>query len=144
MGDTREAVIDTNLLVRYLVDDDPVKTKAVEALLQEAARGQWRLRIPGVVMAELVWVLESYYRMDRQEIAELVESILNTPGVDVSDAEVISQAARSYGSGSMDFIDAVILAFAQATGIRTVFTYDRRHFKGSPEIDIRQPDRRTP
>ena len=56
------AVLDTNLLVRYLTEDEPAKADAVENLLDKASRGEVRLVIPSVVMAELVWVLESFYR----------------------------------------------------------------------------------
>jgi predicted nucleic-acid-binding protein len=81
----------------------------------------------------------SFYRLGREEIVELVESILNTPGIEIADSAMIAQALRSYGAGPMDYIDAVILVFARTAGIGTVFTYDRRHFKNSLGIDVRQP-----
>ena len=52
------AVVDTNLLVRYLTEDDPAKAKAVDDLLARAEQGRERLLVPSVVVAELVWVLE--------------------------------------------------------------------------------------
>jgi len=78
-------VIDTNLLVRYLTNGEPEKGKAVESLLNKASAGELRILILSIGIAELVWVLESYYRMRAEGIIELVEDILNTPGIEVTD-----------------------------------------------------------
>ena len=64
------AVIDTNVLIRYLTNDEPQKAKAVESLLNKASDGELRILIPSIVIAELVWVLESYYRMKAEGATE--------------------------------------------------------------------------
>ncbi|MDH5769093.1 MAG: PIN domain-containing protein, partial [Nitrospirota bacterium] len=75
MESLRRVVIDTNLLVRYLTGDDPRKAKAVDNLLSKAEKGELKIFIPSIVIAELVWVLESFYQMHSSEIAELVEAV---------------------------------------------------------------------
>lgn len=131
MSDDARVVVDTNLLVRYLTGDDPAKAMAVDALLKKASRGKIKILLPSVVAAELVWVLESFYRMSREEISELVFAILNTPGVDVQDGAVISAAIRLYSLTDIDFVDAWIIEFAKAKSVTRIHTFDTKHFKNT-------------
>jgi len=132
-------VIDTNLLVRYLTDDDPQKAKAVDTLLNRANKGELKILIPSVVVAELVWVLESFYKLAAAEITELVESILNTPGVDIQDKWIIKAALKIYRSKEIDLVDAWIIEFAKAKGAKRIYTFDKKHFKDLREIEIISP-----
>lgn len=140
VGDGRKrAIIDTNLLVRYLTEDDPSKANDVKRLLLKAAQGEMLLLIPSVVIAELVWVLQGFYKLDRSEIVPLLNAILQTSGVEVSDKAVVSDAIAIYGNKTIDFIDAWIVAFAKATEVRAVYTFDRKHFKGIDGIEMVHP-----
>jgi len=128
------AVIDTNLLVRFLTEDDPEKAKAVETLLGKAGKGEVKILIPSVVIAELVWVLKSFYEMDSGELAELVGAVLNTPGLDTQDKSILREALKTFERKGIDFVDAWILEFARDRNIKTIYTFDRKHFK---DIDIK-------
>ena len=139
MDDRKRAVIDTNLLVRYLTGDDPSKANEVGRLLLKAAEGEIGLLIPSVVIAELVWVLQSFYKLERGEIVPLLNAILHTRGVEVSDKAVVSDAIAIYGDDTIDFIDAWIVAFAKAADVRAIYTFDRKHFKGIDGIEMMHP-----
>ena len=128
------AVIDTNLLIRFLTEDDPEKAKAVETLLGKAGKGEIRILIPSVVIAELVWVLKSFYDMQTGEISELVGAVLNTPGRDTQDKSILREALKTFERKGIDFVDAWILEFARDRNIKTIYTFDRKHFK---DIDIK-------
>jgi uncharacterized protein len=133
------AVIDTNLLVRYLTEDDTAKAKAVDDLLARAEQGRERLLVPSVVVAELVWVLESYYQMRSNQVVELVEAMLSTPGLEVQDAPLIRAALVTYVAGDVDFIDAWIMEFARLRKVDRVYTFDKRHFKEIKGLKVVQP-----
>ena len=137
--DRKRAVIDTNLLVRYLTEDDPSKANDVKRLLLKAGQGEIRLLIPSVVIAELVWVLQSFYKLERSEIVPLLNAILHTHGVEVSDKTVVSDAIAIYRDEAIDFIDAWIVAFAKAAEVRAIYTFDRKHFKGIDGIEMKHP-----
>lgn len=139
MEEQKKAVIDTNLLVRYLTEDDPQKAKAVDNLLNKAEKNEIRIFIPSIVIAELVWVLESFYKMDADPIAELVEAVLNTPGVEVTEKSIIASSLKLYRTKSRDFIDTWISEFARDRGIKYIYTFDKKHFKGIDGIVIRSP-----
>jgi predicted nucleic-acid-binding protein len=138
MSDDIRVVADTNLLVRYLTEDDPAKASAVDALLKKAGQGKIKILLPSVVAAELVWVLESFYKMSREQISELVYAILNTPGIDVQDEAIISAATKLYGLTHIDFVDAWIIEFAKAKGVTKIHTFDTKHFKNTG-IDASPP-----
>jgi predicted nucleic-acid-binding protein len=91
-----------------------------------------------VVIAELVWVLESYYEMEASEISELVGAILNTPEVEAQDKRILHEALKTYDKKRIDFVDAWILEFARERKIKTVYTFDKRHFKET-DLDISMP-----
>lgn len=139
LKDNRDVVIDTNLLVRYLTDDEPQKAKAVDALLNSAGKGEIKILIPSIVIAELVWVLESFYKMIADDITGLVEAILITPGVDTQDKSVIKGALKLYCSKKIDLIDAWIIEFTKVKGAKRIYTFDKKHFRDAEEVEIASP-----
>jgi predicted nucleic-acid-binding protein len=133
---SKKIVIDTNLLVRYLINGDQKKAAAVDNLLDKAINGEVKIIVPSVVIAELVWVLESYYQMKADAILELVEAIVNTSGLDVTDKAMVISALRLYKNRNIDFIDAWIIEFAKERGIRTIYTFDKKHFRDIEGIEV--------
>ena len=139
MESVKVAVIYTNVLIRYLTNDEPQKAKAVESLLNKASDGELRILIPSIVIAELVWVLESYYRMEAEGIAELVEAILSTPGVEVTDKGIIASALKLYRDNSIDLIDAWIISFVKERDIKTIYTFDKKHYREIEGVETKVP-----
>lgn len=136
MEGNKKVVIDTNLLVRYLINDDLKKANAVDNLLDRAIKGELKIVVPSVVIAELVWVLESFYKMEADAILELVEAIVNTSGLDVTDKATVISALRLYKNRNVDFIDAWIIEFARERGIKTIYTFDKKHFRDIEGIEV--------
>lgn len=130
---------DTNLFLRYLTNDVPHQADAVEVLLRRAAAGEVRLVTNSLVIAEVVWVLETVYGLSRPSIAEKVLAILNTLGLEVPEAEILLQAVIWYTEQNVDFTDAYNGAWMLAHGIDTACTFDRRHFRRLPGIRVLQP-----
>ncbi|MCX5718440.1 MAG: type II toxin-antitoxin system VapC family toxin [Nitrospirae bacterium] len=139
MESHRKVVIDTNLLVRYLTGDDSQKAKAVDNLLIKAEKGELKIFIPSIVIAELVWVLESFYQMYSSEIAELVEAVLHTPGIEVTEKSIIASALKLYRTKNIDLIDTWIIEFAKDRGIKTIYTFDKKHFMDVSGIETKSP-----
>ncbi len=131
--------VDTNLFIRYLTNDDPAKADQVEALLARAEQGEVQLVTVDMVVAEIVWVLESAYDMDAVDIAPLLRAILATPGLRVIGAPLVSRALELYESRNVDFVDAYIVAVMEKEGIGKIFTFDRKHMARFPGITRRTP-----
>jgi len=130
---------DTNLFLRYLTDDVPEQADAVEHLLRRAADGEMVLVTNSLVIAEIVWVLESFYQLPRDEIRDKVLAILNTPGLEVVDTDVLLQAMTWYADKNVDFIDAYNAAWLLVQEMGAIYTFDRKHFARVEGITVRIP-----
>ena len=119
--------VDTNVFVRYLTGDDEKKASAFEKLLVQAASGKIKLVTSEIVIAELVWVLESYYKLKPPVIVELIRAILNTEGLKIKGSDMIEKTLDLYESENIDFIDAHIIAYMRSDHIETLYSFDKRH-----------------
>ncbi len=88
--------VDTNLFLRYLTNDVPVQADAVEQLLHRAAKGELVLVSNTLVIAEIIWTLESFYKLSKVNIREKIPAILNTPGLNVANSHRVLQAITTY------------------------------------------------
>lgn len=133
--------VDTNLFLRYLTDDVPHQADAVEQLLHQAAKGDILLTTNSWVMAEIIWTLDSYYGLSKEGIRDKILTILNTPGLEVVDKDLVFQAINWYVEKNVDFLDALNAAWLLNRGVKTVYTFDRRHFSRFEGITVHVPER---
>jgi predicted nucleic-acid-binding protein len=116
--------LDTNIVVRYLTHDDPVQTPAAVRLvesLSEASPGFLSL----IVIAELVWVLESAYRFKKSEVEQVLATLLRSKELVIERAEVVAQALRRFSASRADFVDCVIERCGNAAECDYTVTFDR-------------------
>ena len=123
----KSCFVDTNLFIRYLTNDDPAKADKVEKLLDDAAAGSLKLVTTEMVIAEIVWVLESGYYLKNSHIAPLVRGILATPGLEIINAPLVARALELYETVNIDFIDGYIAAVMENRGITELYSFDRKH-----------------
>ena len=131
--------VDTNLFIRYLTNDDIEKANRVEDLLDRAALGKIRLITCEVVLAEVVWVLESYYNLNNAQIADHLEAILATPGLNVLNGKVVEKAIEYYQNENIDFIDAYIVSLMNRLNISSIYSFDKKHLKRIKSIKRLEP-----
>lgn len=117
--------IDTNVLVRYIAQDDNTQSKLATRLIENECSAATPGFISLVVLVELVWVSESCYGAVRQDIAEIVRRILSIRQLVVQEAEVVWQALRGFEASKADFADSLIQHLAAAAGCPTVMTFDK-------------------
>lgn len=131
--------VDTNVFLRYLTNDVPAQAEAVEALLGRARNGDVSLVTNTIVIAEIVWTLESFYHLSAERIRDQVLAIANTPGLTLPERDVIMQAAVWYADEHVDFADAYSAAWMASQGISVAATFDRRHFRRLAHVEVRVP-----
>lgn len=117
--------IDTNVLVRYLTQDDPLQARKANALISRAVASRMRLHLDMVVLCELVWVLRGAYAFDRETIVDAMARILESAQFSVEYREVASEALAAYRDGSGDFADYVIGGRNRTVGCDHTVTFDR-------------------
>jgi predicted nucleic-acid-binding protein len=118
--------LDTNVLVRFLVQDDEVQATRARALMRRAAGREEELFVTDVVVSEVVWVLESLYEFQKAEIATTVHALLRSRQLRFQSPDEISRALGAYEAGRGDFADYVIREVSKAAGATLVVTFDKR------------------
>ena len=121
---SKRSLIDTNLIVRYLVQDHEKHAKAAGKLFDACDRGDVVIIVLPVVLAECVFVLESFYGHARADIANALSRLISSPGVEISEIAVNLDALTRYKNTKVHFVDCMIAATAVAGKLR-VATFDR-------------------
>lgn len=117
--------LDTNVLVRFLVEDDARQSAAAAALIDRAVSRGDALFISDVVLCETVWVLSRSYRLARAEVADTLRDLLRARHLLFTLPERISRALDAYAIGRADFADYVIREMALDAGCDVIATFDR-------------------
>ena len=130
--------VDTNLIVRHLVQDHPGHATIAARLMERCDRGELTLVVLPAVIAECVFVLESFYEQPRNDIARAMSALLSSPGIEVADLAIHLDALKRYGETRIHFVDCVIAATAAAFGV-PVATLDR-DFRKFSDVAIDRGD----
>lgn len=131
--------LDTNIILRYLTGDDPVKAQACLALFQRVQQGAEELVIGEANIAEVTYVLTSQYGLDHIEIASRLRPLLLMPNLKLPQKRVVQQALERYAiSPQLDFEDALIIEHMTRLGIDKIVSYDR-DFDRIPEVERQEP-----
>lgn len=117
--------LDTNVLVRYIVQDDPAQFAAAAHLIDHAADTGEQMIVAPIVLCELVWVLESAYGCVRAEVWDILEKILRTGQFEILEKDLIWKAWNDYKSGKGDFADYYLGRRHQQAGAKTTLTFDK-------------------
>lgn len=118
--------LDTNILVRYFAQDDPVQSHKASVLIERRLTEQNPGFVSAVVLAETVWVLERFYRLRTQHVALIVERILGADALVVEHEAEVATALAALWDGSRSFADALIGAINANAGCSRTLTFDRK------------------
>lgn len=115
------AFVDTNILVRHLTADPPELAQRATAFLAEATE----LYLADLIVAETIYVLESFYEAPRDQIATVIRSLLSMRSVTTVDPALLLRAIEVYEFDRLDFAEAYLVACAETTGVGRVASFDR-------------------
>ena len=127
-------LVDTNLIVRYLVQDHEKHARAAGRLFEACDRGDLEIVVLPAVLAECVFVLESFYQRARGEIASALRLLISSPGVEIDEAAVHVDALERYGRSKVHFVDCLVAATASRENI-AVATFDQ-DFRRFPDVRV--------
>jgi len=116
--------IDTNLFLRYFTRDDEEKADDVLKLLKRVARNEEKVTTSPLVIFELVFTLESYYKVPREEIKNLLQPLLNLRGLRLDFRDVFESALELYSQEKLSFADAFNACFMQKREIKEIYSFD--------------------
>ncbi|UBF29177.1 PIN domain-containing protein [Kovacikia minuta CCNUW1] len=119
-----ELWVDANVLLRLITGDPPELAQRAARLAQRAERGEITLRLATIVVAEVVWVLSSFYGYSRTQIAEVMIPLVTAAGIVSDDIEQVIAALERMATANVDFIDAFLAEVARREG-NSVVSFDR-------------------
>ena len=126
---SKRRLVDTNLIVRYLVQDHERHAKAAGKLFDACDRGDVVIVVLPAVLAECVFVLESFYEHPRGDIASVLGRLISSPGVEIAGAAIHLDALDRYRRTKIHFVDCLIAATAAAENTAVAsFDHDFRKF----------------
>jgi predicted nucleic-acid-binding protein len=126
--------LDTNVLIRFLVADDEKQADMVRVLFKQAELKQQKLYVPLLVVLEMLWVLESVYRIPRNRILEALQNLLLLPVLSFDGQVALQDFLHSAKNGKEDLSDLLIAYAAVEAGCASVLTFDKiasgfKHFQ---------------
>ncbi|HZY95712.1 MAG TPA: type II toxin-antitoxin system VapC family toxin [Candidatus Cybelea sp.] len=117
--------LDTNVLIRYLVQDDPTQSARATAIVEKRLTPSNRGFVSTVAVVEAVWVLERVYRLTRDQVADAIERILQIDVLIVENEAEVFTAMAVLREGLGSFADAMIAALGAKAGCSHTLTFDR-------------------
>jgi predicted nucleic acid-binding protein len=130
--------VDTNIFLRYLTKDNPSKYEKCREMFKRAMKGEIAITTSGMVIAELVWTLLSYYKVPKAEVIEKVSVIVGTKNLSIPEKHIVADALVLFARKNIDFIDAYNAVFMRYHGLREIFSYDE-DFELMEDIQRREP-----
>jgi predicted nucleic-acid-binding protein len=118
--------LDTKVLVRFLVKDDPEQSSRATAVIEQAVLSDQKVFLSDLVLAETVWVLSRAYRFPAEKILETLDMVLATRNVAVESPDRARRALRLAARSAIGFADALIAVRSREFGCDILYTFDRR------------------
>jgi len=117
--------IDTNVIVRFLTADDNPKFKGVYQLFKRLESNQERVEIKPLVFFQTIFVLKSFYKVEKEKIAYLMGLILELPGIFMEKKAVYRRTIEIFGKENLDVVDCYLLACAENDQDAILYSYDK-------------------
>ncbi len=114
-------LLDSNLLLRFLLNDNTEQANAVQKLLESCTD---ELILTDVSIAEIIWVLTSYYKLPKQEVADKIKLLLALKTI-YANKPVLFKALSIYQSTNVDYIDAYVAAYAEDEQAAGIYSFDK-------------------
>ena len=121
----KSAVVDTNVVLSFVTDRNPLQQRAAARLFDQAASGERRIVLPQVVLVEIVYVLQNLYQTPATETADLLDDLLAMPRVEVDNEVAWHAVLEIWPSRLRGLADAVLVTVAKA-GDHAVASFDRK------------------
>lgn len=118
--------IDTNVLIRYLVQDDEAQAKIASDFIESKCSDDNPGFINHIVLCEITWVLSGAYRQKRSDIANVIDSLLQVRQIEVQNAPLVWKALSDYRDSNADFSDHLIAHSNQQAGCASTATFDKK------------------
>jgi len=134
----KKVFFDTNFLLRFYLADIPDQALNAKRMVEAAKEGRVLLVTDLIVICEMVWVLDSYYGLRKDEIREKMTNLYQTPGVNIINGDILPEALSIYVDKNIDFTDAVIGVVAIRNHFAYLASFDKKHMKRLEDLGVKR------
>ncbi len=121
----KSPIIDANIVLRFLTNDEPEMARDCEMLLLRVEENREQVYLPDIILTDIVWTLEKFYRVSKAEIRELLLPVVGLKGMRCNSKSIIRQAFDIYIEKNIDWTDAFVAASMLTSGQEVIYSYDR-------------------
>ena len=132
----KKVFFDTNFLLRFYLNDIPTQASKAKRMVQAAKEGSILLVTDLIVICEMVWVMDSFYDLEKEVISEKITNLYRTPGVAVFNGDILPDALSIYVSKNIDFTDALVAISAAKNHIEYLASFDKKHMNRLSDFGI--------
>jgi len=122
---TPTIIVDANVFLRYLLNDIKTQVLTAEKLFNKAKRKEVRLVVPQVVIFEIVFALNKYYNLEKDELIEKMDTVLSTSFLEIEERGLFVRSLELYQNKSISFVDSFLLAKAENEDAE-LFSFDKK------------------
>ena|SRR3989304_775479 len=130
--------IDANIFLRFFLKENELVSRDLEKIFNRIISGNIICISNTIIIAEVIWVLDRFYKWNKEKICDNVELILNTPNIRFRERPMIIEAINLYREENINFIDAYNYFFMKANGINEIYSFDK-DFDKLPDIKRLEP-----
>jgi predicted nucleic-acid-binding protein len=129
---SKNCSIDTNIVLRWLLDDVPEQTLRIEKVFN--SKEVKKIYIADIVLAEVVWVLKSYYKFEKTDLVQMLQTVLSFPKFVANKSLFENVIAQFLEASSVSFVDLMILNYAKLNEALPLFSLDKNLVKIDPNV----------
>jgi len=134
----KKVFFDTNFLLRFYLDDVPSQASKAKRMIEAAMEGYLGLVTDCIVICEMIWVMDSFYRISKKEIREKITNLYETPGISIINGDILPVALNTYVDQNIDFTDAIVGVSAARYGAEYVASFDKKHMNRLTALGLRR------
>jgi predicted nucleic-acid-binding protein len=119
------ALLDTNILIRFLTSDETQKFRGVYTLFESLEQGDLRVELKLIVLFQVIFVLKSFYSVPREEIGTGMLGILKYKGIIVKEKKIVRRTIELWHDSKLDIVDCYLIACLEGDRQNILYSYDR-------------------
>lgn len=131
-----KVLIDSNVFLRFLTNDIPNQAQKFKRLVLLRRKNEIELVTNVIVIAEIIWTLQSYYKFGKKDIKNVVVTLVASDDIQIENRSIILNALEDFVEMNVDFNDAYIYSWMQENGIEKIATFNERYFDRFGNIGI--------
>ena len=131
------ALLDTNVLIRFLISENSKKYKRIYTFFESLERGDMRVELKLIVLFQVIFVLKSFYRVPKEHIVDGLKDILKYKGITVKEKKIVLQTLELWSKRNIEIVDCYLIACLEKDTQNLLYSYDRDFDKF--EINRKEP-----